>query len=269
MIIEGIGDEVITVLITFVITLLVSIIWKSTNVRERPPVRAVVIRSANSETIAEIPLQPQRQPITELQEAAEATAESIQNSTESPERPTENPVPDEVDSGNLESTSPELQAEDPVTIKIRFINEESLEIQERLSEKLGQFISKHLDGHLNLTEEDRVRLIYNGRVLGTNQSTLAELGLTDNCVVHCLVQRSVQNSANGDQSGANHQAELNDDFDLSSFCFPLLGALLTLIWICQVVYANYFNMTSTICLVTLSVLFMASAINWLSVDEVI
>ena len=127
MIIEGIGDEVITVLITFVITLLVSIIWKSTNVRERPPVRAVVIRSANSETIAEIPLQPQRQPITELQEAEEATAESIQNSTESPERPTENPVPDEVDSGNLESTSPELQAEDPVTIKIRFINEESLD----------------------------------------------------------------------------------------------------------------------------------------------
>lgn len=265
MIIEGIGDEVITVLITFLVTLLVSIIWKSTNVRERPPVRAVVIRSANSETIAEIPLQAQRQPTTELQEAAEATAESIQSSTESPEsRPPENPVPDEVD-----NSSPELQAEDPVTIKIRFINEESLEIQERLSEKLGQFISKHLDGHLNLTEEDRVRLIYNGRVLGTNQSTLAELGLTDNCVVHCLVQRSVQNSANGDQSGANHQAELNDDFDLSSFCFPLLGALLTLIWICQVVYANYFNMTSTICLVTLSVLFMASAINWLSVDEVI
>ena len=62
MIIEGIGDEVITVLITLLITLLVSIIWKSTNVRERPPVRAVVIRSANSETIAEIPLQPQRQP---------------------------------------------------------------------------------------------------------------------------------------------------------------------------------------------------------------
>ena len=73
MIIEGIGDEVITVLITFLVTLLVSIIWKSTNVRERPPVRAVVIRSANSETIAEIPLQTQRQPTTELQEAAEAT----------------------------------------------------------------------------------------------------------------------------------------------------------------------------------------------------
>ena len=64
MIVEGIGDEVITVLITLLITLLVSIIWKSTNVRERPPVRAVVIRSANSETIAEIPLQPQRQPPT-------------------------------------------------------------------------------------------------------------------------------------------------------------------------------------------------------------
>ena len=199
----------------------------------------------------------------ELREAAEATAESIQNSTEAPE----NAGPDQVDSGGDVQSNPELQAEDPVTIKIRFINEESLEIQERLSEKLGQFISKHLDRHLNLTDEDRVRLIYNGRVLGTNQSTLAELGLTDNCVVHCLVQRSVSSAnANNPNPQAN---EINDDFDLSSFCFPLLGALLTLIWICQVVYANYFNMTSTICLVTLSVLFMASAINWLSVDEVL
>ena len=49
-----------------------------------------------------------------------------------------------------------------------------------------------------MTNEDRVRLIYNGRVLGRDQ-TLAELGLTDNCVVHCLVQRSVQ--ANTNESG--------------------------------------------------------------------
>ena len=199
-----------------------------------------------------------RERTTELQEAAEATQESIQNSsTENTEQEISEPVPDEPDS-----------AEDPVTIKIRFINEESLEIKERLSEKLGQFITKHLDGHLNLSTEDRVRLIYNGRVLGTNSSTLAELGLTDNCVVHCLVQRSVP-SANSENPN-NTSTETNyEDFDLSSFCFPLLGTLLLLMWFCQIVYAHYFNMASTLCLVTLSVLFLASAFNWLMVNEAI
>ena len=257
MIIEGVGDEVITAIGTLFFTLLITIIWKTTNVRERPPVRAVVIRSANSaETIAEIPLDQQR---TELQEAAEATQESIQSS--SPENAeaelNSESVPDEPDN-----------AEDPVTIKIRFINEESLEIKERLSEKLGQFITKHLDGHLNLSTDDRVRLIYNGRVLAANSSTLAELGLTDNCVVHCLVQRSVP-SANENPNNTSTNDTNYDDFDLSSFCFPLLGTLLLLMWFCQIVYAHYFNMASTLCLVTLSVLFLASAFNWLMVNEAI
>ena len=260
MIVEGIGDEVITVLATLFFTLLVTIIWKTTNVRERPPVRAVVIRSANSETIAELPIEQNRQIETrenELQEAVEATEASIQTSNS------------ETNESASNVTEPEISnpdnSEDPVTIKVRFINEESLEIRERLSEKLGQFIAKHLNSHLELSTQDRVRLIYNGRVLAT-ESTLAELGLTDNCVVHCLVQRQV-NSATNETNTPNN--DNYDDFDLSSFCFPLLGTLLLLMWFCQVVYAHYFNMASTLCLVTLSVLFLASAFNWLMVNEAI
>ena len=119
-----------------------------------------------------------------------------------------------------------------------------------------------------MTNEDRVRLIYNGRVLGRDQ-TLAELGLTDNCVVHCLVQRSVQ--ANTNESGPTspndnlqHNNRLADDtmdLDLSSFCLPLLGALLMGIWWCQVVYSQYFNLTTTISLVSLTILFFATAVN--------
>ena len=122
--------------------------------------------------------------------------------------------------------------------------------------------------HLNLTNEDRVRLIYNGRVLGRDQ-TLAELGLTDNCVVHCLVQRSVQASANENgptspNDNLQHNNRLADDtmdLDLSSFCLPLLGALLMGIWWCQVVYSQYFNLTTTISLVSLTILFFATAVN--------
>ena len=120
-----------------------------------------------------------------------------------------------------------------------------------------------------MTNEDRVRLIYNGRVLGRDQ-TLAELGLTDNCVVHCLVQRSVQ-ASNTNENGPTspndnlqHNNRLADDtmdLDLSSFCLPLLGALLMGIWWCQVVYSQYFNLTTTISLVSLTILFLATAVN--------
>jgi len=270
MIIQGVGDEVVTVLIISFFILLVSILWVSTHVQERPPVRAVVIRSAvGSETIAEFQAEPTPQTNSsannELNEAIEATAESIEQTNQSEEiteiRETTE-VTDNVDStGETHETDSSL-----ATIKIRFINEDSLEIRERLTEKLGQFISKHLDRHLNLTNDDRVRLIYNGRVLGRDQ-TLAELGLTDNCVVHCLVQRSVGTNENGTNSnGTNdhNQHRLADDtmdLDLSSFCLPLLGALLMGIWWCQVVYSQYFNLTTTISLVSLTILFLATAVN--------
>ena len=98
---------------------------------------------------------------------------------------------------------------------------------------------------------------------------MAELGLTDNCVVHCLVQRSVgtsENSGTNNQNDnqTNNQNRLADDtmdLDLSSFCLPLLGALLMGIWWCQVVYSQYFNLTTTISLVSLTILFLATAVN--------
>jgi len=263
MLVQGIGDEVISVVIGLLFILLVSFLWLSTHVQERPPVRAVVIRSANSETIAEIQApQPNTAPSNsvqnELQEAVEATEQSISDQSTSPvinDQATNN------ESNNSSETEPESN-ENLATIKVRFINETSLEIKERLSEKAGRFIHKHLDRHLNISNEDRVRLIYNGRVLGREQ-TLAEHGLTDNSVVHCLVQRGAPNNQDANPGDNQNQPILDEpiDLDLSSFCFPLLGALLMVIWWCQIVYAHYFNLTSTISLVSLTILFFATAVN--------
>ena len=251
MLIQGIGDEVISVLIALVFILLVTLVWISTHVQERPPVRAVVIRSANSETIAEIQAEPSLIPQNaqnELQEAVQATAESLEQSQPDQE-------PDQ-----SESTTENLTNENLATIKVRFINEESLEIKERLSEKIERFINKHLNRHLNLTTDDRVRLIYNGRVLGRDQ-TLAEHGLKDQSVVHCLVQRASNETSNDNNENVNRMADDTMDLDLSSFCFPLMGALLLVIWWCQVVYSHYFNLTTTISLVSLTILFFATAVN--------
>jgi len=273
MLIQGIGDEVVSVLFILFLVLLISILWLSTHVQERPPVRAVVIRSANSaETIAEFQANPSPQtnpPINEIQDAIDATAESIEQINQGEEVTEIREANAEVATDDSNSTLDTESDSTLATIKIRFINEDSLEIRERLTEKLGQFITKHLDRHLNLTNEDRVRLIYNGRVLGRDQ-TLEELGLTDNCVVHCLVQRSVQGNANESGPTSNndnqphHHHRLADDtmdLDLSSFCLPLLGALLMGIWWCQVVYSQYFNLTTTISLVSLTILFLATAVN--------
>ena len=48
MLIQGIGDEVISVIVAVVIIGLISLVWVSTHVQDRPLVRAVVIRSTNN-----------------------------------------------------------------------------------------------------------------------------------------------------------------------------------------------------------------------------
>ena len=304
MMIQGIGDEVISVLIALILVVIISLVWHSTHVQERPLVRAVVIRSPNNpDGLHQIIPNPDN-PDQELLEAIESTVEAQnqlqaehQEQRGSPDDPTNNGTSDiippttisgtsEVIDANDETTSenadhPDIDAVDQTstsslaTIKVRFINETSLEIKERLTESLGRFISKHLQNHLNLVGEDRVKLIYNGRVLGRNQSTtLEELGLTDNCVIHCLVQRAPDAESNenqnlnqggragnlADNAGA---AALDDilDFDVSNICLPLLGSVLVIIWWCQMIYSQYFNLTSTVSLVSLTILFLFSVAN--------
>ena len=292
MMIQGIGDEVISVLIALVLVVIISLVWHSTHVQERPLVRAVVIRSPNSpDGLHQIIPNPDNSD-QELLEAIESTVEA-QNQLQAEHQ--EHGGHDETNnrsdiippiSGTSEViTSDETTSENAdhpdidvvdgasslATIKVRFINETSLEIKERLTESLGRFISKHLQNHLNLVGEDRVKLIYNGRVLGRNQSsTLEELGLTDNCVIHCLVQRapaesnenqnSNQRGNPADNAGA---AALDDilDFDVSNICLPLLGLVLVIIWWCQMIYSQYFNVTSTVSLVSLTILFLFSVAN--------
>ena len=298
MMIQGIGDEVISVLIALILVVIISLVWHSTHVQERPLVRAVVIRSPNSpDGLHQIIPNPDNSD-QELLEAIESTVEA-QNQLQAEHQEhgghdetnnrsdiippisgtSEVIASDETTSENADH--PDIDAVDQTstsslaTIKVRFINETSLEIKERLTESLGRFISKHLQNHLNLVGEDRVKLIYNGRVLGRNQSTtLEELGLTDNCVIHCLVQRAPDAESNenqnlnqggragnlADNAGA---AALDDilDFDVSNICLPLLGSVLVIIWWCQMIYSQYFNLTSTVSLVSLTILFLFSVAN--------
>lgn len=244
MLIQGIGDEVISVLLALFFMALVTILWLSTAVTDRPPVRAVVIRSATTTQTLQINSSNQVTSDSSNPENSSSNSENASNSS------------------NVQDTLETQSDENLATIKVKFTNDESsLEIKERLSEKLGLFISKHLDRHLNLNSDDRIKLIFNGRMLSLRDQTLAQHGLTNNSVVHCMVQRSVQTNDANEQVNAEGLNPDAMDLDLSSICFPLLGSLLVVIWWCQMVYAHYFNMTTTISLVSLTVLFFASAAN--------
>ena len=83
MLIQGIGDEVISVIIALVVVGIISLVWLSTHVQDRPLVRAVVIRSSNNPNeVQEIQLannpNPVQPPENELREAIEATESSLE-----------------------------------------------------------------------------------------------------------------------------------------------------------------------------------------------
>merc|ERR1712038_169929 len=76
MMIQGIGDEVISVLIALILVVIISLVWHSTHVQERPLVRAVVIRSPNNpDGLHQIIPNPDN-PDQELLEAIESTVEA-------------------------------------------------------------------------------------------------------------------------------------------------------------------------------------------------
>ena len=83
MLIQGIGDEVISVIIALVVVGIISLVWLSTHVQDRPLVRAVVIRSSNNPNeVQEIQIAsnptPAPPPENELREAIEATESSLE-----------------------------------------------------------------------------------------------------------------------------------------------------------------------------------------------
>jgi len=251
--VEGIGDEVVGLVVVLLIIVITSLLWSSTHVQERVPI-VVQVLPANSSSDDSTTVQQTLNPPDEV--ASNHTAETSEPLQEEPSnsQPTE-----DIDDTNREHES--------IKIRCRFLDESSLEVNTYLSESISGLKTRHLVPHLgiNTANGDNVRLIFNGRVLQVDSQTLQAAGITDNCVIHCLVHRNVTN--NNDAEDISRRNNRNDnaveitDLDLSNVCYPLLGSVLMAIWWCQVVYAHYFTLTSTLSLVSLTVLYLASAAN--------
>jgi len=164
---------------------------------------------------------------------------------------------------NVEEES--IPEEGRVTIRLKFLNDTQKDVEASLVENIGQFKRRNFTEELS--NSMRVRLIYNGQVLSQEGNTLESYGLTDKCVVHCLVHQSQQstNTASQEQPQVGHHHHHQhqhrhqaSDLDLSIYCIPMLGLVLVMLWYFRFTYSAYFNLMSTMALLGLTSLYFLS-----------
>lgn len=115
-----------------------------------------------------------------------------------------------------------------------------------------------------------VKLIFNGQVLSEDSSTLAQLGVDNNSVVHCLVHqpRASNNPPVATPTPATRHFSSADDpavvrnasqasvadagIDIGGLRVPLFGVIVGLLWYCRITYATHFTAAATTALVGLS-----------------
>jgi len=256
--VEGIGDEVVGLFVVFIVIAITAILWSTTHVQDRVPIVVQVLSRSNRNPTVAVPSQHSSDP-------GEDTSQDIPlTNTDSVLEEVPIVSAQNEETGADDTTNSE---QEPIKIRCQFLDETSLQVDTFLSERISRLKTRHLIPHLGLNplNGDSVRIIFNGRVLQGENQTLAESGIANNCVIHCLVQRSTPSNDTERIAGGNDNRNENgldiSDLDLSNVCYPLLGSVLMAIWWCQVVYAHYFTLTSTLSLVSLTVLYLASAAN--------
>jgi len=147
-----------------------------------------------------------------------------------------------------------LVDEDHIRVRIKFLNDTQLLVQARLNELLGEFRRRHFASEL--ANNKIVRLIFNGQLLRSDEQTLQQFGLFDNCVVHCQIS---QGSSSSQASSTN--ANRGTPLDLANLMMPLFALLLALVWYARLYYRQLFNATSTLALVGITGLFLVSVIS--------
>lgn len=281
--VDGVGDEVLGLLVSVLATFLVAVLWKTTQVRDAPPIHHVVIQGDRIRAFG-FSTNPAAANRARAPSTANSTADGASEDQNLQLPPSTTLQNEDGDEGSVTTEEEELSGSEggsggveseSINIKLRFLDESELDVTTKLSECLRRFRRRHLDSHLSLSPTDKVKLIFNGKIIHRDGQTLSEAGIYDNCTVHCLVQRvdpataspSQQSSGSSDgqhQHSHNFHAGANDpgsDLDLQTLCFPLLGTILFGCWWFALFYSQNFTMLSLTSLVSLTVLYAASVAN--------
>jgi len=155
----------------------------------------------------------------------------------------------------VEAQSAQVQSSDGhMVVRIKFLNDVIREMRVKATDTIRDFKAKFFAEEL--ATSSRVRLIFNGQLLADHRS-FADYGIINNTVVHCILTRD----AGGDGDGRQGTPPiLNEDvmlpeFDLTRLVFPLVAVILSCVWYFRVQYRQFFNATSSIALLFLTLLF--------------
>lgn len=293
--IEGVGDEVINFFGVVLLIGLGLIAWWSTRISELPPIRTVLIferrtqtetRSAapvpgnsstggqsTSETTNSSPLSDgnRQSGVVDEEEVAVADLKCDRNVRKKEENSNSVEPEKEAEEGSESSTVTRDQVPtevgdresggengDSIRIRLKYLNDDQKLVQGQLHELLGDFKRRHFS--LELSREKRVRLIFNGQVLQSDDQTLQGCGLYDNCVVHCLVHTQFNVNRPSTQS-TTHINPTPPEWNLGGLLYLSLSLLLGFAWFFRFHYAQLFTLTTTTALTGLTAMFAVSIIG--------
>ncbi|KAG7175005.1 Transmembrane and ubiquitin-like domain-containing protein 1-like [Homarus americanus] len=140
-----------------------------------------------------------------------------------------------------------------IRIRLKFLDETQRFVFALLTEQVGSFKRQHFS--IEMDANRRIRLIFNGQLLSQDNSTLAQYGLFDNCVVHCHVSQPQQ--MNRGQSG-ELAAQEEEEAYVSGLLAPLLYCVMVVMWYLRYEYGHLFNTMSTVILLFLTALLLIS-----------
>ncbi|XP_014246067.1 transmembrane and ubiquitin-like domain-containing protein 1 [Cimex lectularius] len=272
--IEGIGDEVVQFFGVLLAAVLGIFAWWSTNISDIPRIRTVLVLGRRAqpppERVTEVAApqvattddevnkesSKESKLFSEPKEARSGSdtqdAEDGQRPDEDPDRPLDDRPSDESRSEN----PPDIQPPGNIRIRLKYLNDEQKLVEGKLQELLGDF--KRRNFHAEISRQQRIRLIFNGHVLQSDDRTLQGCGLFDNCVVHCLVHNQTNANTNNSQSHA-HRA--SPEWNLGGLLYALLSLIFGIAWFCRLQYSHLFNIITTGTLVGLTIMFAASVIG--------
>lgn len=141
-----------------------------------------------------------------------------------------------------------------IRIRLKFLDETQRFVFAQLTEQVGSFKRQHFS--IEMDANRRIRLIFNGQLLSQDNSTLAQYGLFDNCVVHCHVSQPQQTSRNANQNESVAHEE--EDAYMSGLLAPLLYFVMGMMWYLRYEYGHLFNTMSTVILLFLTALLLFS-----------
>lgn len=148
----------------------------------------------------------------------------------------------------VEPDEEEVQEEDGVAIRLKYLNDTERCVRSRLDETVGAFKRRHFAPEL--ADQRLVRLIFNGGQLRDDGATLSSCGLCEGCVVHVHISTTPVPPGDSPSVSSNE-----GDLNLSGLMWPLFAAILGILWVLHFQYQELFNTSTTVVLVGISGLF--------------